>query len=81
MKAQQILAIKTAHDQEMSKLTQLVNGLSDTWKGQAQASFDAKYRNMEPAFRNFSHVLEEYATAITNAARIIEEADRVSMIQ
>jgi len=64
------------HDATIQRLNQIVFGLNDVWKGEAQTAFVEKYRSMEATFRNFSEMLEGYAKLMDTAARELEQTDQ-----
>lgn len=64
------------HDATIQRLTTIVNGLSEVWRGTAQDAFVQNFRSMEPTFRNFSEMLEGYAKLMDTAARELEQTDQ-----
>jgi WXG100 family type VII secretion target len=75
-RAGEVRRLKGDHDGTIQKLTQLVNGLNEVWRGQAQDAFVEKYRSMESQFKNFSEMLEGYAKLMDTAARQLRETDQ-----
>lgn len=67
-KASEVRTLKEDHDQTMQKLTTLVHGLSDQWKGDAQTAYVSKYDEMQSTFTNFSNLLEGYAKLMDTSA-------------
>ena len=67
---------RSENDANIQKLTTIVNGLSDVWRGGAQDAFVERFRSMEPTFRNFSEMLEGYAKLMDTAARELEQTDQ-----
>ena len=67
---------KAEHDDVMAKLGTLILGLSDSWKGEAQDAFVAKYNEMQPTFKNFSEMLEGYAKLMDTSAQELESTDQ-----
>ena len=63
------------HDATIQRLNQIVFGLNDVWKGEAQNAFVERYRSMEATFRNFSEMLEGYAKLMETAANQLQETD------
>ena len=75
-KAGDVRKLKGEQEQVMQKLTQLVNGLSGIWKGEAQDAFAAKYASMQPTFKNFAEMLEGYAKLMDTAAKELQSTDQ-----
>ena len=63
------------HDTCIARISATVNGLSDVWQGEAQTAFLEKYRSMEPTFKQFSQLLEDYATLMDKSANQLQETD------
>lgn len=74
-KATELRSLKTQHDEAMSKMRNLIMGLNEIWKGDAQDAFVAKYESMSTTFTNFSNMLEEYAKLMDTAAQKLQETD------
>lgn len=74
-KANDLRALKSQHDEAMSKMRTLIMGLNEVWKGDAQDAFVAKYESMQPTFNNFSQMLEDYAKLMNTAAQKLQETD------
>ena len=75
-KANDLRALKSQHDEAMSKMRTLIQGLNEVWKGDAQDAFLAKYESMQSTFTNFSQMLEEYAKLMNTAAQKLQETDQ-----
>jgi WXG100 family type VII secretion target len=63
------------HDSNVQRLTQIINGLNEVWRGGAQDAFVERFRSMEPQFRSFSEMLEGYATLMDKAAQELQSTD------
>jgi len=63
------------HDTCVARISAIINGLSDVWQGEAQDAFVERYRGMEPMFRQFSQMLEDYATLMDKASNQLQETD------
>ena len=50
--------------------------LNETWKGEAQDAFVAKFESMQSSFTSFSEMLEGYATLMDTAARELQNTDQ-----
>ena len=66
---------RAEHDATIQRLNQIVFGLEDVWKGEAQTAFVERYRSMEATFKNFSEMLEGYAKLMETAANQLQETD------
>ncbi len=75
-KASEVRSLKSTHDETMSKLRSLVLALNETWKGEAQDAFVAKFESMQSTFTNFSEMLEGYAKLMDTAARELQNTDQ-----
>ena len=75
-KASEVRSLKSQHDDTMAKLRTLVLSLNDTWKGEAQDAFVAKFESMQSSFTNFSQMLEGYAKLMDTASRELQTTDQ-----
>lgn len=80
-KATDVRTYKGEHDDVIAKLKTLVNGLNETWKGEAQDAFLAKFESMQSTFTNFSEMLEGYAKLMDAHATRMEQAQQESVTQ
>ena len=74
-KAGELRGLRGEHESVMSRITNLVNGLSDQWSGEAQQSFLQNYQGMQPTFQRFIEILDGYARLMDTAATELESAD------
>lgn len=74
-KATELRGLKSEHDTAMSKMSTLIRGLDEIWKGDAQTAYLAKYESMQSTFTNFSNMLEEYARLMDTAADQLDQTD------
>ncbi len=75
-KANELRTIKSDHDEAMAKMKTLIMGLNETWKGEAQDAFVAKFESMQPTFTSFSEMVEQYAQLMDTTANSMEETDQ-----
>ena len=75
-KATEVRGLKQNHDDTMQQLRNLVMALNESWKGQAQDAFVAKFESMQASFRNFSEMLEGYAKLMDTAAMKLQTTDQ-----
>ncbi|MCL2671195.1 MAG: WXG100 family type VII secretion target [Clostridiales bacterium] len=75
-KAGEVRTLKGQHDEAMTKLNSLVHGLNESWKGEAQDAFVAKFDSMQSTFTNFSELLEGYAKLMDATARELQSTDQ-----
>ena len=75
-KANEVRSLKAQHDDTMAKLRSLVLALNETWKGEAQDAFVAKFESMQNSFTSFSEMLEGYAKLMDTAARELQNTDQ-----
>ena len=74
-KAAEVRKYKSQHDEVITRLRTLVNGLNETWKGDAQTAFINSFESMRGTFKNFSEMLESYAKRMDAAANQLQEID------
>ncbi len=74
-KAQELRTLKATHDEAMTKMRALVNGLNEIWKGEAQTAFVSKFESMQSTFTSFSEMLEGYAKLMDTTVQKMTEAD------
>ena len=67
---------KTDQEQTMQKIRNLVLYLRDSWKGEAQDAFVAKFQSMDNIYRKLSEVLDAYAKLMDTAANELQETDQ-----
>ena len=75
-KATELRALRSEHDDTMSRMRTLITGLNEIWKGNAQDAFLAKYESMQSTFTNFSQMLEDYAKLMDTAATQLQDTDQ-----
>ena len=75
-KANEVRSLKAQQDDTMAKLRSLVLALNETWKGEAQDAFVAKFESMQNSFTSFSEMLEGYAKLMDTAARELQNTDQ-----
>ena len=74
-KATEVRNLRSQHDDTMARLRSLILALNETWKGEAQAAFVAKFESMQSSFTSFSE-MEGYATLMDTAARELQNTDQ-----
>ena len=67
---------KTDQEQTMQQIRKLVLSLSDSWKGEAQDAFVAKFQSMDYTYRRLSKVLDAYAKLMDTAAKELQATDQ-----
>ena len=75
-KANELRTLKSSHDEAMTKMKTLINGLNEVWKGEAQDAYVAKYESMQSTFTSFSEMIEGYAKLMDTAAQKLQETDQ-----
>ena len=75
-KASEVRRHRSEHEQTMQRLSQLIFGLNEVWRGEAQDAFVERFRSMESTFRNFSEMLEGYAKLMDTSANALESTDQ-----
>ena len=74
--ASSVMNYKSEHDQTIQRLSQLIRGLQETWKGEAQNAFYQKFEGMQQTFTQFSEMLKGFADNMNNAAQQLEATDQ-----
>ncbi len=74
-KANEVRSLRAQHDDVIKRMRSLVNGLSDSWLGQAQSAFVSQFESMQSTFSAFSELMESYAKKMDLAATTMEQAD------
>ena len=69
-KATEVRNLRSQHDDTMARLRSLILALNETWKGEAQAAFVAKFESMQSSFTSFSEMLMD------TAARELQNTDQ-----
>ena len=75
-KSTELNSLRGEHEAVMARITNLVNGLSDQWSGDAQRAFLQSFTEMKPTFDNFVRILQGYSDLMVKAAGALEETDR-----
>ena len=75
-KANEVRSLRAQHDDTMAKLRSLVLALNETWKGEAQDAFVAKFESMQNSFTSFLVFFEGYAKLMDTAARELQNTDQ-----
>ena len=75
-KSSELKGLKGDHEGVMSRITSLVNDLSDQWSGDAQQAFLQNFNDMKPTFDNFVRILQGYAELMDKAAQELESTDQ-----
>ena len=74
-KSTELRGLKQQHDDAMTRMRTLMQGLNEIWKGTAQDALLAKYESMQGTFANFSEMLDDYAKLMDPAATQLETTD------
>ena len=73
--ANKLRTLRGQHDDTMTRIKQLVDGLVDNFKGAAQTAYVEKFYSMQPTFKQFSENLEAFAKQLDLAANSFDETD------
>lgn len=74
-KANQLRQLRASHDEAMARMTSLINGLSDAWRGEAQTAYVERFQGMRGVIDSYSEMIEEYAAFMDKAANALAETD------
>ena len=76
-KANEVRSLRAQHDDVIKRMRSLVNGLSDSWLGQAQSAFVSQFESMQSTFSAFSELMESYAKKMDVAATTMQQTDEM----
>ena len=76
-KSNQIRQYKEAHQEVMTKITNLVMNIGEVWQGDAQNAFISKFLSMQPVYDSFENALEEFATLMDKVAEEMKKTDEI----
>jgi WXG100 family type VII secretion target len=74
-KSSELKGLRGQHEEVMTRITSLVNGLSDQWSGEAQKAFQLNFNDMKPTFDKFVRILQGYAELMDKTAQEMQAAD------
>lgn len=74
-KSSQIRQYKEAHQDVMTKITNLVMNIGEVWQGEAQNAFISKFLSMQPVYDSFEEALEEFAILMDKVAEEMRKTD------
>ncbi len=74
-KAKDVRAYKTEHDEAITKLNALVDGLDAEWVGTAKTNYVNDYNDFKSTFTTFSERMEQLASALEKKAGEYRTAD------
>lgn len=74
-KAKNIRTYKQQHDDAISNLNSLVDGLNGEWIGTAKTNYVNSYNEFKGSFNSFSERMEELAKALEKKAAEYRAAD------
>ncbi|HWP97448.1 MAG TPA: WXG100 family type VII secretion target [Syntrophomonadaceae bacterium] len=63
------------HTNTMTQITNLVHGLGEIWKGDAQTAFNARFDQAQSQIKAFADNLESYAKLMDEAAKEFSTTD------
>ena len=73
--AASIRQFRNENDEVIRKLTNLVNSLSESWRGDAQDAFVSRFAGHKIIFDQFAAAMDEYANYIEVFASDMENID------
>ncbi len=74
-KAKDIRTYKNQHDEAITKLNTLVDGLEGEWIGTAKTNYVNSFNDFKSTFNTFSERMEELATKLEERATQYRSAD------
>ena len=73
--ASQMESLRQKDIETLKQLRILINGLSDSWKGEAQDALVAKFNERQADINEFLETMEDYITLVNTAASKAENLD------
>lgn len=67
---------KAEQQEVMQQIRNVVTSLNESWKGEAQEAFVAKFLSMDSIYHRFAEVLEDYAKVMDMAAADFQSEDQ-----
>ncbi|MBR1759327.1 MAG: WXG100 family type VII secretion target [Lachnospiraceae bacterium] len=74
-KAAELRNMRASHDENITKVSTLIRGLSDVFEGQAAQAYQNNLESMQPTFTQFSAMLDELAVKLDAVATGFTEFD------
>lgn len=74
-KANELRTMLSNHNDNVSKMRTLVNGLSGEFTGAAATAYIDRFNGMEATFTQFSEMIESFATNLDTVANSFTEQD------
>ena len=61
-----------------SEMTQLVEGLSSIWEGEAATAYTSKFRQLDDDIQRMIRMVQEHSNDLNEMARVYREAENVN---
>lgn len=61
-----------------SQMTQLVEGLTSVWEGEAATAYTTKFRQLDDDIQKMIRMVQEHSKDLNEMARVYREAESVS---
>ncbi len=74
-RANELRTLRSNHDENITKVKTLVQGLTDVFEGQTATQYQNNLQEMQPTFTQFSELLEEMAKKLDTVATGFTETD------
>ena len=73
--AQKVRNINATLDEKLAEISQSMNDLDATWKGEAATEIITAMNAMKPRFEEYKNVVESYAKFLVNTAQSYESTE------
>ena len=70
---------KSEHDNSLAEMDNIVNGLLQYWRGEAQDAFATSFRNKRKTFEEFSLNLEDFVRYLNDFAMIMRDQEKLQV--
>ena len=68
---------KAEHDNSLAEMDNVVNGLLQYWRGEAQDAFANSFRNKRKTFEDFSVDLEKFVNYLKEFAMLMRDQEKL----
>ena len=72
---------KADHDNSLAEMQNVVNGLLQYWRGEAQEAFANSFNNKKKTFEEFSLDLEKFVKFLQRFAEIMRSQERAKTLE
>jgi len=74
-KAKELRQLKTEHEGVYSKITGIVNNITEVWEGDSQRAYQQSFTGKAQVFKTFGEEVDAFAQMMETAAKQMREAE------